>query len=105
MMDIAVSGSRDVEHQQLPQVVAKSRQMQDVLDAAQRAAPRTSKVLITGESGVGKDVVARYIHAHSGRANRAFVAVNCAGFTETLLESELFGHVKGSFTGAYRDKP
>ena len=71
---------------------------------AERAAESPAKVLITGESGVGKDVVARYIHSSSNRRQAPFVAVNCAGVTETLLESELFGHVKGSFTGAYRDK-
>ena len=61
-------------------------------------------MLITGESGVGKDVIARYVHVNSARAAQRFVALNCASVTETLLESELFGHVKGSFTGAYRDK-
>ena len=79
--------------------------MERVLDSAARAARYSSKVLITGESGVGKDLVARFIHSRSPRAAQQFVAVNCAGFTETLLESELFGHVRGSFTGAYRDKP
>jgi transcriptional regulator with PAS, ATPase and Fis domain len=82
-----------------------SATMERVLESAARAARNSSKVLITGESGVGKDIVARFIHARSPRASRAFVAVNCAGFSETLLESELFGHVRGSFTGAYRDKP
>ena len=65
---------------------------------------RDSEVLITGESGVGKDLVARYVHAQFVRAAQRFVALNCASFSETLLETELFGHVKGSFTGAYRDK-
>jgi transcriptional regulator with PAS, ATPase and Fis domain len=78
--------------------------MRQLLDTAKRASARDPKVLITGESGVGKDVLARYIHASSPRSTRPFVAVNCAGLAETLLESELFGHVKGSFTGAYRDK-
>ncbi len=74
-----------------------------IRELAQRAGRSDAKALITGESGVGKDVVAREIHATSARAGRDFVAVNCAGIAETLLESELFGHVKGSFSGAYRD--
>ena len=70
-----------------------------------QVAPTDAKVLITGDSGVGKELVARALHKQSARANHDFVPVNCAGLTETLLESELFGHVKGSFTGAFRDQP
>jgi DNA-binding NtrC family response regulator len=70
-----------------------------------KAAPSHAKVLILGETGVGKEVVARSIHDQSARRNRPFVAINCSGIPETLLESELFGHTRGSFTGAYRDKP
>jgi transcriptional regulator with PAS, ATPase and Fis domain len=88
-----------------PTIVGSSTAMETVRDRARRIAPSPFKVLITGESGVGKDLIARYIHAHSQRAGEAYVAVNCAGLSESLIETELFGHVKGSFTGAYRDKP
>ena len=87
-----------------PRLVVESPAMMELLAMADRAAKSPTKILITGESGVGKDLVARYIHNQSPRSAAPFVAVNCAGLTETLLESELFGHVKGSFTGAFRDK-
>ena len=87
-----------------PPFIATSRVMADLLSMAERAGASPAKVLITGESGVGKDLVARFIHTHSSGNAAPFVVVNCAGLTETLLESELFGHVKGSFAGAYREK-
>ncbi|MBK5297493.1 MAG: sigma 54-interacting transcriptional regulator [Vicinamibacteria bacterium] len=86
-------------------LIHASQQIRDILALVARVATGDAKVLITGESGTGKDLIAREIHGRSPRASRSFIAVNCAGLTETLLESELFGHVKGSFTGAYRDKP
>jgi transcriptional regulator with PAS, ATPase and Fis domain len=85
-------------------LVGESVSTRAIREIAKRIAVGDAKVLITGESGVGKDVIAQYIHAHSTRSARPFVTVNCAAISETLLESELFGHVKGSFTGAYRDK-
>ena len=87
-----------------PSLIAASGSMQALVLAADRAAMSDGKVLITGESGVGKDLIARRMHSRSRRGGQPFVPVNCAGLTESLLESELFGHVKGSFTGAYRDK-
>ena len=87
-----------------PVIVCASPAMREVCATAARAAAGDAKILITGESGVGKDLVAQYIHARSTRAARRFVAVNCAAVPETLLETELFGHAKGSFTGAYRDR-
>jgi transcriptional regulator with PAS, ATPase and Fis domain len=88
-----------------PVIVVTDPQMLALLETAERAAASDGKVLITGESGVGKDMIARRIHSRSRRRHRPFIAMNCAALTETLLESELFGHSKGSFTGAYRDKP
>ena len=86
-------------------LIGTSQAIVDLTAEVQRVARSDAKVLITGESGVGKDIVARAICAAGTRADAAFIPVNCAGIPETLLESELFGHVKGSFTGAYRDKP
>ena len=87
------------------QLVGRSPVMLALQAEIHRVAQSEAKILITGESGVGKELVAMSIHAQSPRASLPFVTVNCAGLPETLLESELFGHVKGSFTGAYRDKP
>jgi len=87
------------------QLIGKSPAITELKAEVERVARSDAKVLITGESGSGKEVVARAIHANSPRSQAAFVPANCAGIPETLLESELFGHVKGSFTGAYRDKP
>ncbi|MBI5443215.1 MAG: sigma-54-dependent Fis family transcriptional regulator [Deltaproteobacteria bacterium] len=86
-------------------IVAKSAAMQRVLDLARRVAKVESTVVVTGESGVGKERIARLIHDESARSGGRFLAVNCGAVTETLLESELFGHARGSFTGADKDRP
>ena len=84
--------------------IGKSKRFLDVLKLAEHVAPTESTVLIQGESGTGKEVIARYIHNLSNRADGPFLSINCGALPENLLESELFGHVKGSFTGAVRDK-
>ncbi len=83
--------------------ITQNENIQRLLDQAVNVAATDSTVLITGESGTGKEVFAKYIHKNSQRANKQFVVVNCAVLSEQLLESELFGHTKGSFTGAYTD--
>ncbi|MGC9454877.1 MAG: sigma-54 interaction domain-containing protein [Phycisphaerae bacterium] len=87
------------------ELVGNSRAIEQVRELIQRVAPTNSTVLITGPTGTGKELVARGVHASSQRAERAFIAVNCAALPETLLESELFGHEAGAFTGATGRKP
>jgi DNA-binding NtrC family response regulator len=86
-------------------IVGHSKGIQSVRDLIARVGPSTSGVLITGESGTGKELVARALHEAGEKENAPFIAVNCAALPRDLMESELFGHVRGAFTGAHRDKP
>ncbi len=94
---LEIGGNRDF-------IIGDSPEMEELFEKIRKVAPTDSTVLITGESGTGKELVARAIHAYSRRKDREFVAVDCSSLVETLLESELFGHVKGSFTGALETK-
>src|SRR5271169_387688 len=88
----------------LDNIIGQSSNMRSIFELIQTIAPQTSRVLITGESGTGKELVARAIHENSARATAPFITINCGAFPETLLESELFGYMKGSFTGANENR-
>lgn len=88
----------------LDNIIGQSPKMRAIFDLIQTVAPQTSRVLITGESGTGKELVARAIHENSARAEAPFITINCGAFPETLLESELFGYIKGAFTGANENR-
>lgn len=92
---------RDYEFRE---IIGKSRALGDVLEIVKKVAPTQTTVLITGDSGTGKELIARAIHAHSDRKDKLFLPVNCGALPETLLESLLFGHLKGSFTGAFANQ-
>jgi len=88
----------------LDNIIGQSSKMRAIYDLIQTVAPQSSRVLITGESGTGKELVARAIHENSSRSQAPFITINCGAFPETLLESELFGYMKGSFTGANENR-
>jgi transcriptional regulator with PAS, ATPase and Fis domain len=96
--------TRASDRRRVSGLILESPAMHRVIDVARRVAQVDSTVLLTGESGVGKERIARFIHEESGRAGGPFVAINCGAVPENLLESELFGHVRGSFTGATQDR-
>ncbi len=92
------------ERQQFHQIIGKSSKMQDIYTLLENISETDSTILITGDTGTGKELIANAIHHHSPRQGKAMVKVNCSALSESLLESELFGHVKGAFTGAVKDK-
>ena len=92
------------DHSEAVRPIGKNRSFLEVVRLAETVSPTDSTILITGESGTGKEVIARYVHQLSERENGPFISINCGALPENLLESELFGHVKGSFTGAVRDR-
>ncbi len=109
LLERSLDAKKDTEEliiaqEELGFVVGKSQKMVSMVSAARKIAKKNITVLIQGETGTGKEVLARYIHSVSHRSDRPFLAFNCGAFTETLLESELFGHEKGSFTGATHQK-
>jgi two-component system response regulator HydG len=102
LVDVGLFSDEFRRRYKLEELVGRSAPMRELLTKVVRIAPTEVTVLITGESGTGKELIARAIHANSRRAARPFVPVNCAAISESLLESELFGHVKGAFTGAVK---
>jgi transcriptional regulator with PAS, ATPase and Fis domain len=101
---IAAEVSQEIDEQNFSGLVFRSAEMKYVVELINKSAPTDASILITGESGTGKELVAKAVHSLSKRKDKKFVAVNCGALTESILESELFGHVKGAFTGAVVDK-